>query len=142
MNQQYIQKLKYRNIKPTAIRLLILKTMTESDNALSMSDIESKVDTLDKSTISRTINLFLNHKLVHSIDDGSGAIKYAVCGDECSCAIADEHIHFSCTKCHKTFCFKGLHIPTVTLPKGFIGQQANFVLKGICEDCSKKTSSL
>lgn len=133
-----LEKLKKRNIKPTAMRLLILKTMMEFQQAVSLLDLENRLDTVDKSTIFRTITLFLAHHLVHSIDDGTGSVKYAVCSNECTCAVEDLHIHFYCEKCHKTFCFEHTHIPSVGLPAGFTLQSVNFVLKGICADCAGK----
>lgn len=69
----YLDKLAKRDIKPTAIRLLILKSMMEAGRAVSQLDLETLLDTVDKSTISRTITLFLSHHLIHSIDDGSGS---------------------------------------------------------------------
>ena len=85
----YLDKLERRDIKPTAIRLLILKNMLEVGRAVSLLDLETLLDTVDKSTISRTIALFLSHHLIHSIDDGSGSLKYAVCDNSCNCVVQD-----------------------------------------------------
>ena len=106
----YLDKLAKRDIKPTAIRLLILKSMMEAGRAVSQLDLETLLDTVDKSTISRTITLFLSHHLIHSIDDGSGSWKYAVCDDSCNCVLKDLHSHFYCEKCHRTFCLEKIHI--------------------------------
>ena len=57
----YLEKLEKREIKPTAMRLLILKAMTRFTRAFSLLDLETELDTVDKSTIFRTINLFLDH---------------------------------------------------------------------------------
>ena len=54
----YLIKLEQREIKPTAIRLLILKTMMQQQDAFSLLDLENELDTVDKSTINRTITLF------------------------------------------------------------------------------------
>ena len=58
----YLDKLERRDIKPTAIRLLILKNMLEVGRAVSLLDLETLLDTVDKSTISRTIALL---SLIH-----------------------------------------------------------------------------
>ena len=50
----YLHKLNLRNVKPTAIRLLILRTMMEMNRAVSQPDLEEKLQTVDKSTIFRT----------------------------------------------------------------------------------------
>lgn len=136
--EYYIHKLERRDIRPTAIRLLILKEMSRGDEAVSMPDLERWLPTVDKSTISRTLSLFLLHRLVHAIDDGSGMLKYAVCDDSCDCSVDDEHAHFYCECCHRTFCLKHISVPVVPLPNGFSLNNINYVLKGVCPDCAAK----
>ena len=68
MKDVYLHKLSLRDIKPTAMRLLILRTMMEMRRAVSMADLEEKLDTVDKSTIFRTLTLFLSHHLIHGVD--------------------------------------------------------------------------
>ena len=103
--KKYLDLLAKREIQPTAIRILILRTMMQAGCSVSLLDLETMLDTVDKSTIFRTLTLFLSHHLIHSIDDGTGSFKYAVCSDSCSCAVSDLHTHFHCEKCNKTFCF-------------------------------------
>lgn len=135
----YLDKLNQRGIKPTAMRLLILKSMTQFERAFCLLDLETYLDTVDKSTLSRTITLFFKHHLIHCIDDGSGSLKYAVCSSECNCDINDLHVHFYCTNCHKTFCLRNIHVPTVSLPQHFTLQSINYVMKGLCDHCSNIT---
>ncbi len=132
----YLKQLTKRNIKPTAIRLLVLKELMNADRAFSMLDLENRLVTVDKSTIFRTITLFLTHHLIHAIDDGTGSLKYAACSNDCNCEAHDLHTHFYCESCHRTFCFKTIHIPRVTLPEGFSTRSINYVIKGLCSDCS------
>lgn len=134
----FVEKLQHRDIKPTAIRLLVLRNMFRGDQAVSLPDLEHLLPTVDKSTISRTLSLFLLHQLIHTIDDGSGAMKYAVCDDDCECVPQDEHTHFFCTQCHRTFCLKHIHVPSVQLPEGFTLQNINYVIKGLCPECNER----
>ena len=140
-NSEYLDRLKKRGIKPTSLRVLILRTMMHENRAVSILDKESELETVDKSTIFRTVTLFLSHHLIHSIDDGSGSLKYAVCGNSCTCAVEDLHSHFYCNSCHKTYCLEGIDVPVVELPVGFSLQSINYVLKGICFVCSSKNKS-
>ena len=140
-NSEYLDRLKKRGIKPTSLRVLILRTMMHENRAVSILDIESELETVDKSTIFRTVTLFLSHHLIHSIDDGSGSLKYAVCGNSCTCAVEDLHSHFYCNSCHKTYCLEGIDVPVVELPVGFSLQSINYVLKGIGFVCSTKNKS-
>lgn len=135
-NKNYEKKLIERGITPTAMRILILKTMVNYPQAFSLADLEGKLDTVDKSTLSRTIHLFHEKLLIHSIDDGSGSMKYSVCSSDCLCRINDLHVHFSCVRCKKTFCLESISIPNVQLPPGFLLDNVNFVLKGYCDKCS------
>lgn len=134
-----------RGIKPTVVRNLVIRTLSMSEYALSLSDLEAKIGTVDKSSIFRTLTLFLQHHLVHDVDDGSGQIKYALCGVHCHCGedihagLTDLHTHFFCEHCKRTFCLRGLPVPEVALPDGFHLHSANYVLKGICPECMRKT---
>lgn len=108
MNEnEYISSLKARDIRPTALRVLILRTMAGFDRAFSLADLEEELDTVDKSTLFRTLTLFLAHHLVHGIDDGTGSLKYALCSSDCDCEIDDLHTHFYCTHCRRTFACEG-----------------------------------
>ena len=139
MSQVNIEKkLLARNIKPTAMRQLVLKVLEEEDIALSLPEIEQRLEYADKSTIYRTLKLFEEKKLIHAIDDGTGATKYASCDDSCNCLPEDLHVHFLCIKCGKTYCFKDMPIKIESLPKNFIFESASFVIKGICAKCSTR----
>ena len=124
----YLKKLAQRNIKPTAMRLLILRAMLQFDRAFSLLDLETYLDTVDKSTLSRTINLFLKHHLIHGIDDGSGSLKYAVCGNECNCDIDDLHVHFYCTNCHRTYCLGANAVIGVDLDYETVGGSGSMLM--------------
>ena len=138
MEDKCIEKLNRRGIKPTAMRVLILRTMMSIPSAVSLADLEEELDTVDKSTIFRVITLFHAHHLIHCIDDGSGALKYAVCSDDCDCSVSDLHSHFYCERCHRTFCFENIHVPVVNLPDGFTVSSVNYVLKGVCPACAAR----
>ena len=51
MEDLCLKILEQRGIKPTAIRMLVLKAMMETEQAVSLLDLENKLDTVDKSTI-------------------------------------------------------------------------------------------
>ncbi len=131
------KKLTVRNIKPTAMRELVLKVLTEQDRAISLADIEQKFDNADKTTLYRTLKTFEENKLIHSIDDGTGSLKYALCKESCQCHPEDLHVHFLCTKCQHTYCLNDISIPTIDLPMNFKLNTINMVVKGICSSCDK-----
>ncbi len=140
MPEEIDDKLKSRNIKPTAMRQLVLEILTEQKTAISLPELEEKFAFADKSTLYRTLKTFQDNKLIHSIDDGSGAIRYAVCHDTCQCNPEDLHLHFFCNSCNQTFCLTEIPVPSINLPSDFSLESVNFVVKGICKECNKKTS--
>lgn len=111
--------------------------MLAHQTAFSLPTLENELDTVDKSTLSRTINLFHDHHLIHSIDDGSGSVKYSVCRHEGECALGDLHVHFHCNRCGSTFCMESISVPPISLPEHFQLENVNFVIKGICGKCSQ-----
>lgn len=130
------ERLENRDIKPTTMRLLVLRQLVESDIALSLSDLESRFEKADKVTLYRTLKTFEEKKLIHSIDDGSGSVKYALCEEGCECQPADQHIHFHCVSCKETYCFSRSRIPQTQIPAGFKTTSASMVYKGRCPNCS------
>ncbi len=131
-----------RGVRPTALRMLVLRALKEADCALSLTDLEARLGTVDKSTIFRSLTLFLEHHLVHVVEDGTGQTKYALCDDGCHCGenlhagLTDLHTHFFCERCRRTFCLRSLPVPAAALPEGFHLHTANYVLKGLCPACA------
>lgn len=137
MEDRYIERLLKQGVKPTSIRLLVLKAIIDKKENFSISDLEAELETVDKSTISRVFNLFREHNLIHSIDDGSGSLKYSVCNEGCDCSVSCLHVHFHCIKCKQTICLRDTSIPIAGLPEDFITDSINYVVKGYCNRCSK-----
>jgi Fur family ferric uptake transcriptional regulator len=130
-------KLLNKNVKPTAMRELVLNALLEQNVAISLSDLEKKFNRVDKVTLYRTLKTFEENKLIHSIDDGTGSVKYALCAENCQCNPHDLHVHFFCTECKHTCCLNDTPIPSVTLPLGFEIKTINMVVKGTCANCKK-----
>lgn len=135
MDMKIEQELNHRSIKPTAMRILVLQYFMEQTRAVSLHDIESEFVNADKSTLFRTLKTFEKNQLVHTIDDGTKQIKYALCLSNCQCEAIDQHYHFHCLNCENTYCLTSLNIPTIDLPQDFTMKQANLVIKGRCANC-------
>lgn len=76
MNQDTEQRMEQRGVKPTAMRLLVYRELERSIRPLSLKELEEKMPTAERSTIFRTLSIFLQHHLIHAIEDGSGALRY------------------------------------------------------------------
>ncbi len=137
MSQTPDDKLNNRNIKPTAMRELVLKVLTEQSTAISLAELEQQFQKADRVTLFRTLKTFEENKLIHSIDDGTGSVKYALCTESCQCNPDDLHVHFFCASCHHTYCLNDIPIPSVNLPVHFNLESISMVVKGICSNCKK-----
>jgi Fur family ferric uptake transcriptional regulator len=124
-------------VRPTAMRILIYKYMAEKEIAVALTDIENVFAKADRTTLYRTLKTFEQKGIVHQIDDGTHISKFALCEPGCNCELEqDLHLHFHCTNCDETVCLTEQKIPHINLPDGYVAEDANLVLKGICEKCS------
>lgn len=137
-SQDIISRLESKGIRPTANRILVIKTLMGEQNPQSLSNLERKMVSMDKSSIFRTLTLFLEHDVVHAFEDGRGVLCYELCEEKGACDHHDGHIHFYCESCQRSFCMEDIHIPSFELPEGFYPHSISFVIKGECPDCRKK----
>ncbi len=122
-------------VKPTANRILILRTLLRAGRPLSMTEIETDLESVDKSIISRTLSAFREARLLHVLADGESP-RYEVCHCAAEEEDTDRHVHFHCTRCGRTFCLEEIPIPAVSLPEGYAADHVNFVVEGICPHCT------
>lgn len=137
-SQDIISRLESKGIRPTANRILVMKTLMGEQNPQSLSNLERKMVSMNKSSIFRTLTLFLEHDVVHAFEDGRGVLCYELCEEKGACDHHDGHIHFYCESCQRSFCMEDIHIPSFELPEGFYPHSISFVIKGECPDCRKK----
>ena len=132
--------LKDHDIRKTGSRLDILRQFAEKGHALSQPDLEKALENqCDRVTIYRTLTLYQEKGLIHTVLDDSGAMKYALCKD--SCHDHDhhhhDHVHFKCTDCGRTTCIENALIPRIDLPAGFKVQEQNLLMTGVCAGCGE-----
>ncbi len=129
--------LQEHGVKPTANRIVVLRTLAEAGRPLSLTEMERRILTIDKSGVFRVLTLFREHHLVHVIDDGSGGVRYELCRSHHDGSDDDMHVHFYCERCHRTFCMEQMPIPPVEVPEGFSITSVNYVVRGVCPGCGE-----
>jgi len=135
--EKIVQLLESKGIRPTAMRLMTYKRLAELEVAISLGDLEKDFKVSERSTLFRTIKTFEEKAIVHQIEDGTGVVKYALCEENCECEVGNDlHLHFHCNNCNETVCLTEHKIPHISLPDGYITEDINLVVKGICEKCS------
>ncbi|MCM1111596.1 MAG: transcriptional repressor, partial [Clostridium sp.] len=133
-------RLEMAGIKPTPNRVLVARELAASEAPLSLGELETRLETLEKSSILRVLNMLLDRHLLHALEDGRGVVKYELChhdhrGDPDDEPDSDIHVHFYCERCNRVVCFEDIPVPHVDIPVGYDIRSVNFMLKGICPDC-------
>lgn len=137
-DNNYTALLEAHDIKPTANRLIVLRTLDGAGRPMSLTELENKIQTIDKSGIFRTLSLFREQHLVHVIEDGGDGVRYELCHSHDDDIDDDLHVHFYCEQCHQTYCLDHIPVPGIDLPEGFIMSSVNYMVKGICPHCAYK----
>ena len=127
-----------KGVKPTSNRILVAKELMKVSHPVSLADLEILLGfSMEKASIFRVLELFSAKEIVHVIEDGSRSFKYELCYNKTHHTISDQHVHFYCERCKKTYCFESEHIPLVNIPEVFYPHAINYMIKGICPKCSK-----
>ncbi len=120
------------SLSRTSGRLHILNVFLNSHVALSEKEIQDKLmNVCDRATIYRTINVFVESGIIHSIAAEGTLTKYILKKEPL------EHLHFKCTDCGEITCLTEIQLNDYTLPLGYIKKDTNFVVIGTCENCNK-----
>lgn len=129
--------LKRNQLSVTGSRVKILELFLGHAGALAHADIEKGTDEkFDRVTVYRTLQVFLNKGIIHTIPTSDNSIRYALCKEECSEGHHhDNHVHFVCDSCGNTICLEEVSIPSIQLPKGYSIKQVEMVVSGKCKTC-------
>lgn len=132
------EHLAQKGIKPTANRILVYKMLAGESHPVSLSNLETAMPSMDKSSIFRVLTLFLEHDVAHAFEDGRGVLNYELCESQGACHHSDGHVHFYCESCKRSFCLKDISLPDMELPEGFTPHSVSFVIKGECPECKAR----
>lgn len=138
LNEQAIRKLlKSHGLRITSARLAVIEILKNSPSALSQTDIEEKLSIKpDRVTLYRLFKDLEDAGIIHRLFDMAGLTKFALCHDCEEHDHNDEHIHFSCTECNKTFCLDQVGLPNLNIPGGYKVKHMHLNLEGICKTCN------
>lgn len=121
-------------VRPTAIRQLVLREIVRYGHAFTLADMEHRLPTMDRSSLFRTLTLFVEHRLLHEMDNGSGSKLYCLCDCEHD-HDHTPHMHFICTRCGEAFCLKDISLDTLPKPEGYEVTEVSVVMRGVCPKC-------
>ena len=136
--QRAEQILGEKSLRRTQTRSDILAIFLQSEAALSEPELEKAINgRCDRVTIYRTLSTFLDKGILHKVLDDTGAMRYALCAENCHDGHEHQHdhVHFKCEECGKTICVDEVRIPSVQLPDGYQLSGVNMLLQGTCPNC-------
>ncbi len=120
----------------TKTRVNILDILMRSSAPMSGKDICSVLTIkCDKSTVFRTLNSLLEKQMLQRVIIDH-EVKYSLRDKHHTITSRDsDHVHFKCMKCEKVICMTQLLVKDYTLPDGFVKEENQFLIIGICKEC-------
>jgi Fur family ferric uptake transcriptional regulator len=140
LKRENIEKvLREHGLKATPQRIDVLKVFMERSKVMNWEILNKYLGKdFDRVTLYRTLQSFEERGLIHKIPD-KDMPGYALCQhDTVNHSHEDNHVHFKCTNCALIVCLEDIEIPVVKVPRKFKPEKYNFLIEGICEDCSPK----
>ena len=134
--------LRNHKLKATSIRLSVLELLSGSSVAMSHAQISDLLDdeSIDKVTLYRTLNTFVEKGLAHKVATEDRNWLYAIFDDHVHEHedASHNHAHFICDECDKIYCFPIdedlLSVSKRNLP-GFEIKHQEIRLHGRCPVC-------
>jgi Fur family ferric uptake transcriptional regulator len=137
INSKIGEILRRKNLSITESRRKILSLFLRDTDALTHGDIEHRAgEKFDRVTVYRTLQTFVEKGIIHTIPTAENSILYALCKDCTEGHHHDDHVHFVCTACNTTTCLDDVVSPYFELPKGYITQNVQVIINGICKSCN------
>lgn len=133
--------IKEQELRVTPARVSVLNYFLDKAQVLSHADLEIALgDEFDRVTIYRTLNTFLEKKIIHKVPGEEHGTKFALNSHTSSGhgkSLDAGHAHFKCNDCGKLLCLHGVKIQNGELPEGFEMESSNIILSGTCADCNR-----
>ena len=128
--------LKNKKIRETPFRKKVLAVFDKYNNAISLTVIENELKKFDRTTLYRTIKVFLEKGIIHEIKINGEDSNYALCQEESDINTHHhQHIHFKCTNCGIISCVEIDEFPSINIPKYKI-ERLEIQAIGLCKNCN------
>jgi Fe2+ or Zn2+ uptake regulation protein len=137
MPNEKIQAILHKaGLKFTSGREALIELLLQAEQPLTQEEISEGLSGkgLNKVTIYRALDSFLQAGLVHRIESGDRVWKFAFCG----CGHRGHcHPHFICRSCGKIECLREMNLPGVNESKaGYVIEEQEVYFKGLCPKCN------
>ncbi|HEV7300821.1 MAG TPA: Fur family transcriptional regulator [Tepidisphaeraceae bacterium] len=136
--------LKAHDLRRTPVRLGVLDVLAGGKHPLDAAEIIGKLSShIDRVTVYRTLNTFVDKKIIHRVRGEDRSWRYAI-GDAATRqhAANHSHPHFVCDDCGEVECLDAAQIPTnfvqsMKVESDYRITYPEVTLHGSCPKCSK-----
>ncbi len=129
--------LEYHQVKKTTPRVALIQALQKGNGPLSESEIKELMGELyDRVTFYRSVQTLSQAGIIHRIVADNVLVKYALNNCENGHHHQVDHAHFYCRKCHNLYCLKSIKIRKLSLPEGFLDEEHDLIIRGICDTCN------
>ena len=91
-NNDIRELLRKNQLSVTSSREKILQLFLEQEGALAHGDIEKKAgERFDRVTVYRTLQVFVEKGIIHTIPTADNSVLYALCKDNCEAGHHHDH---------------------------------------------------
>ena len=131
MDEKVKTILKQYRVSMTKARIAMLDFFLQTNEALTHHNfLSNPIFHLDRTTIFRTLNLFVEKKILLRIPAADGVNRYLVLQTKDSV-----HTNFICNGCKKIIPLELIVQPKAKVPKGFKFQSTEIIINGLCSSC-------
>jgi len=117
------QILHHHALKITRHRSQVLQLFLDNGGGLAHTDMARlSEDKIDRVTLYRMLQLFLEKGILHKMPSLDGVTRYAL-DKQHEQGYHAQHLHFICVACGSITCLTEIPVPDVELPAGFISEQ-------------------
>jgi len=123
-------------LRRTPARILLLSMLLRAKSPLTHDDLFARVrrGNIDRVTVYRMLQTFINAGIVHRIDPGDRLWRFAVCGTvhQGHC-----HPHFTCRVCGTVECLNDVALPRLEeLRPAYSVEEQEVYMRGLCARCA------
>ena len=135
--------LKAHNLRRTPVRLGVLDVLAGGKHPQDAAEIIGKLPShIDRVTVYRTLNTFVEKKIIHRVRGEDRSWRYAT-GDADQHSPSHSHPHFVCDDCGEVECLETTSIPqdfvkSMSVEKQYRVDYPEVTLHGSCPKCATK----
>ncbi|MFH1286591.1 MAG: transcriptional repressor [Candidatus Magasanikbacteria bacterium] len=127
------EKIQEANLQTTPLREDVADWVCSRKGIFSAKELRKDLSHLDKVSVYRTLELFEDLDIIHTVTSLHGEVHYEVHGKK-------HHHHIVCSMCEKTACIS-CDVPKRDI-KGFGHIHHSIIFTGLCTSCAAKTKKI